>query len=52
MNDIVQGVSVAAFGHGFEEVPANEVAAVGHTCIFDQLASVFDDVRQVEEDAA
>src|SRR5215467_6257343 len=44
MDDVTQDVGVAAFGHYFEEASADELAAVGHTCVVDELPSVLDDV--------
>jgi hypothetical protein len=52
MDDVAQDVGIAAFGHRFEEAPADEFAAVGHTCVIDKVPSVVDDMRQVEQDPA
>jgi hypothetical protein len=52
MDDVAQDVGVASFGHCFEEIPTDKRAPVGHACVVDEVPSVLDDVRQVEEDAA
>ena len=51
-HDAAQDVGVAARGHRVEEAPSDELAAVDHACRVEDLPSVLDDVRLVEEDAA
>jgi hypothetical protein len=50
VNDITKYVGVTTCRHSFEEVLPNELAAITHAGIIDELPRIIDDVRQVEKD--
>jgi hypothetical protein len=51
VNDVSQDVGVAAGRDRVEEAAADELAAVADASCVDDLPSLLDDVRPVEEDA-